>query len=341
MNRDELIQEFLSKNNLGDRLLVPVENDASFRKYFRIKEKGLIVMDAPSELGESIESFINIDSILLELGLSAPKIYAADYNHGFLLLEDFGHTTFKYLMLQRSMGRPYRMGDRLYKKAISVILHIKSKWSNNIELGKNLPRYSIEELLKEARLFIDWYLIKHRQIQVQAKDIDEFESIISNLFKIISPGFDTLVLRDYHVDNLFFLKGRGGGFKNIGLIDFQDALIGSATYDLVSLIEDVRWPVNRVPYKNKNLRDDLFDFFVSHGKLDEEQVNKEACFFSVQRNLKILGIFCRLKYRDGKESYIDYLKNAKNILAVHLSNPLMEDLNKWVRKFDSKIVEGS
>jgi aminoglycoside/choline kinase family phosphotransferase len=239
------------------------------------------------------------------------------------------------------MGRPYRMGDRLYKKAISVILHIKSKWSNNIELGKNLPRYSIEELLKEARLFIDWYLIKHRQIQVQAKDIDEFESIISNLFKIISPGFDTLVLRDYHVDNLFFLKGRGGGFKNIGLIDFQDALIGSATYDLVSLIEDVRWPVNRVPYKNKNLRDDLFDFFVSHGKLDEEQVNKEACFFSVQRNLKILGIFCRLKYRDGKESYIDYLKNAKNILAVHLSNPLMEDLNKWVRKFDSKIVEGS
>jgi len=237
------------------------------------------------------------------------------------------------------MGKTYRMGDGLYKKAISVILHIKSKWSSNIELGENLSRYSIRELLQEARLFIDWYLVKHKQIQVSAKDIDEFESIISNLFKIISPTFDTLVLRDYHVENLFFLKGRGGGFKNIGLIDFQDALIGSATYDLVSLVEDVRWPIDRVPYKNTNLRDDLFDFFVSHGKLDEEQVNKEACFFSVQRNLKILGIFCRLKYRDGKESYIDYLKNAKKILTTHLNNPLMEDLSKWIRKFDSEIVQ--
>ena len=127
--------------------------------------------------------------------------------------------------------------------------------------------------------------------------------------------------------------------SKIGVIDSQDAIIGNPTYDLVSLIDDVRIKTSNQLKKN------IFNYYLNKcPKIYRRKKNDfihDFNILSVQRNLKILGIFCRLKYRDGKGSYINYLNNAKKILAVHLSNPLMKDLNKWVRKFDSEIVQRS
>ena len=328
MNRDKLIQKFLSANNLANCTLIPINNDASFRKYFRIKDKGLLLMDTPSELGESIESFIKVDGILLGLDLNVPRILAVEPNDGFLLLEDFGENVFSKILSTNNE-------EGLYKKAIEVIAHIQSS-----NIHPDLNEYSIEELLKESRLFIDWYLIKHKQIKINPSDILEFESIISALFQSISPAFDTIVLRDYHVDNLFYLGDireltimnyRRNLVAPVGLIDFQDALIGSPSYDLASLIEDVRRPIGL------ELKESLLNHFLLHTDLDYEETEREISFFSVQRNLKILGIFCRLKYRDKKEDYMKYLNNGIDFLSKHLEDSSMKDLNRWMKKFAPEI----
>ena len=135
-----------------------------------------------------------------------------------------------------------------------------------------------------------------------------------------------MVLRDYHVDNLFYLSNQKS-LKQVGLIDFQDAVIGSSIYDLVSLLEDVRRPLKT------DLQNELLEFYIKGMYIKVQDVEREIKFFSIQRNLKILGIFCRLSIRDKKDSYLKYLPNTVKLIRKNLKDPFFINLVNWLKQF--------
>ena len=136
-----------------------------------------------------------------------------------------------------------------------------------------------------------------------------------------------MCIRDsYHVDNLFYLSNQRS-LKQVGLIDFQDAVIGSPIYDLVSLLEDVRRPIAT------NLKNELLEFYIKGVNINVQDVEREMKFFSIQRNLKILGIFCRLAIRDKKDSYLKYLPNTVKLLRKNLQDPFFINLVNWLKQF--------
>ncbi len=151
------------------------------------------------------------------------------------------------------------------------------------------------------------------------------------IFKEIDSTNSSLVLRDYHVDNLILLKDRKGK-KQVGVIDFQDAVIGSNSYDLVSLLEDVRRPIT------VELKEKLIEEYIHITRYDPKQLLKEMKFFSVQRNLKIIGIFSRLKYRDQKPKYMRLIKNAWNFIDLYLEDPSFKELKSWISVYKNKFL---
>jgi len=181
-------------------------------------------------------------------------------------------------------------------------------------------------LVNESLLFIDWYLEKREGVLISSDQKKEFIHILNDFYKNIKPQSSTLVLRDYHVDNLFYLSNQKS-LKQVGLIDFQDAVIGSSRYDLVSLLEDVRRPLKT------DLQNELLEFYIKGINIKVQDVEREIKFFSIQRNLKILGIFYRLSIRDKKDSYLKYLPNAVKFIRKNLQDPFFINLVNWLKQF--------
>ena len=310
------INDFLKSNKIETKNLIPIKNDASFRKYFRVDKK--ILMDADPNFGEDVSSFININHLLTDFRLNVPEIYSIDKENGFLLLEDLGENIFSKILNSENE-------EQLYKQAIEVLAEIYKK---NLEEFSNfsfLEKYSIEKLQDESQLFIEWYLKKYLDIDITDTDIQDFKEIISKIFNALNTNFEKLVLRDYHVDNLI-LQNSKSGLKKVGILDFQDAVIGSSSYDLISIVEDVRRPISN------DLKNKLIKYFIDLTGYEVNQLEKELAFYSVQRNLKILGIFSRLNLRDNKPRYILYNDNAWKYIESNLDNPTMINLKIWLRK---------
>ena len=310
------INDFLKSNKIETKNLIPIKNDASFRKYFRVDKK--ILMDADPNLGEDVSSFININHLLTDFRLNVPEIYSIDKENGFLLLEDLGENIFSKILNSENE-------EQLYKQAIEVLAEIYKK---NLEEFSNfsfLEKYSIEKLQDESQLFIEWYLKKYLDIDITDTDIQDFKEIISTIFNALNTNFEKLVLRDYHVDNLI-LQNSKSGLKKVGILDFQDAVIGSSSYDLISIVEDVRRPISN------DLKNKLIKYFIDLTGYEVNQLEKELAFYSVQRNLKILGIFSRLNLRDNKPRYMLYNDNAWKYIESNLDNPTMINLKIWLRK---------
>ena len=318
-NRDFNLRSFVLSCGFKEEDIIPIQNDASFRKYYRIKNKNLIVMDAPSDKGESIEQFRTVADIIHTFNLSAPQIESFDTKHGFMLLEDFGQSSFSNILNKDNESE-------LYKKAIEVLIEINRQSRSKQKKLSKLKNYSIDLLVNESLLFIDWYLEKRKDELVSSDQKKEYIHILNNFYRNIKPQSSTLVLRDYHVDNLFYLNNQKS-LKQVGLIDFQDAVIGSPLYDLVSLLEDVRRP------PRINLQKKLLDFYIKSININFQDAEREMRFFSIQRNLKILGIFCRLSIRDKKDNYLKYLPNAVKILRKNLQDPFFIDLVNWLKQF--------
>ena len=310
------INNFLKSNKIETKNLIPIKNDASFRKYFRVDKK--ILMDADPNLGEDVSSFININHLLTDFRLNVPEIYSIDRENGFLLLEDLGENIFSKILNSENE-------EQLYKQAIEVLAEIYKK---NLEEFSNfsfLEKYSIEKLQDESQLFLEWYLKKYLDIDITDTDIQDFKEIISKIFNALNTNFEKLVLRDYHVDNLI-LQNSKSGLKKVGILDFQDAVIGSSSYDLISIVEDVRRPISN------DLKNKLIEYFIDLTGYEVNQLEKELAFYSVQRNLKILGIFSRLNLRDNKPRYMLYNDNAWKYIESNLDNPTMINLKIWLRK---------
>lgn len=316
VSRINQINNFLKNNQIETKNLIPIKNDASFRKYFRVDKK--ILMDADPNLGEDVGSFININHVLREFKLNVPEIFTIDKENGFLLLEDLGENIFSQILNSENE-------EQLYKQAIDVLVEIYKKDLNKFSNFTFLEKYSVEKLQDESQLFIEWYLKKYLEINITDTDIKDFKDIINKIFNNLDTKFEKLVLRDYHVDNLILQKSKLG-LKQVGILDFQDAVLGSSSYDLISIIEDVRRPIS------KDLKNILIKYFIDSTGYDPNQLEKELAFYSVQRNLKILGIFSRLNLRDNKSKYMGYNDNAWKYIESNLNNPTMSDLKVWLKK---------
>ena len=300
--REQLIKQFLKINNIFDYHLQKIVGDASFRCYYRVKcdDKSFIVMDAPP-LKENINPFCKIDNLLLSNNFSAPKIFAQDKENGLLLLEDFGDNSYRKILEQG--------GDEidLYTNAVDLLIDLRK-----ITIVDDLPRYDDKLLLAEVMLFMDWYLPNIAKQKISNQQIAKFKQIWLELFSKLSLERN-LVLRDYHSDNLMLLTKREG-VRKVGLLDFQDAILGCAAYDLVSLLEDARRDVSL------GTQQKMLQHYLKHSNCNKNQFMIDYKILSLQRNIKIVGIFARLAIRDQKADYLKFLPRVFGYINSNLQD---------------------
>ncbi len=273
--------------------LVPASEDASFRRYFRIQsgEHSRIAMDAPPPQ-EDCGPFVRIAGYLSEMGLNAPKVFDADIERGFLLLSDLGQQRY----LDELSARP-EAADALYRDAIKALSTLQREGS---EFTQSLPGFDEPMLRFEMSLFHDWLCERHLGLTFSVADEKQWTECCDALVRSALAQPAVLVHRDYHSRNLMLTE-----INNPGILDFQDAVIGPFTYDLVSLLKDcyVRWPHERV-------RGWALQFYAALDGEIGDSISADAFlnFFDlmgVQRHLKASGIFARLLHRDGKSNYMD------------------------------------
>lgn len=320
---EQQARKFLERNSITDYKIVKVAGDASFRSYYRIlsSEQQWILMFAPPQF-EDIKPFVKVDKFLVEQKFSAPKIFDLDEIEGFILLEDFGDDTYTKVLARESQDNLKNLELSLYQKACGCLSEL-----HQIKPLKDLPSYNNALLFYEVMLLIDWYLpLQKKEITLQEKA--HFKSLWFELFDQLSKENQVTVLRDYHADNLMILPEREG-YKQVGLLDFQDAVIGSKAYDLVSLLEDARRDLC------EENRQKLFDYYLEKSGCDKESFTRDYEILSLQRNIKIVGIFSRLSLRDGKHHYLNLLPRVLNFVRLRLNspNPIFLEIAKLLEKF--------
>ena len=276
----------------------PASSDASFRRYFRVDADStgqsdadggatLIVMDAPPPQ-EDVRPFVKVAQLFAEAGVAVPRILAQDVDNGFLLLSDLGATTYLNEL-------NHDTAHKLYLDAIGALVLIQSQSRPDV-----LPEYDRALLLRELMLFPDWYIGKHLGVTLNDKQTAELNKVFDALLANNLAQSQVYVHRDYHSRNLMVMQ-KG----NPGILDFQDAVYGPITYDLVSLLRDayIQWDEEMV-----------LDWAIRYWELakraglpvnsDIDAFYKDFEFMGVQRHLKVLGIFARLFHRDGKDAYL-------------------------------------
>jgi aminoglycoside/choline kinase family phosphotransferase len=297
---------------------VPLAGDASFRRYYRLRGAGrqAVLMDAPPPQ-EDVDPYVTVAALLRGLGFSAPEVFIEDRAEGFLLIEDFGDDTYTRL-LERGADEP-----SLYTLAVDTLIELQ----HSVEAHgapTELPPYDAERLLAEAALLIDWYAPAVLGAQLHDHQRDEYLAA----WRAVLPGAtlpaETLVLRDYHVDNLMLLSGRRG-VQSCGLLDFQDAVVGPPSYDLVSLLEDARRDVSSGLAEAMTER-----YLAAFPALERAAFLRSAAILAAQRNCKILGIFTRLWKRDGKPGYLVHIPRIWRLLEQELRHPALAPVARWL-----------
>ncbi len=317
LNQDEA-RKFLAQNKIANCEIKKVAGDASFRSYYRIffGNETRILMFAPPGY-EELKPFVKIDEFLFSHDFSAPKIFAIDEKHGFLLLEDLGDDTYG-----RVLALDAKPELALYKSACDVLLKL-----HELEAPQDIQPYNYALLFREVMLLVDWYLpLQKKSMSLQEKA--RFKLLWFRLFDLLSRENQTLVLRDYHADNLMIVKDREG-CKKVGLLDFQDAVIGSKAYDLVSLLEDARRDVD------EKTRQEIFAYYLQESGHDEAAFIQDYEILSLQRNIKIVGIFARLSMRDGKDTYLNLIPRVLAFIRLRLTsgNKIFLEINDLLSKF--------
>jgi len=291
LDRAEQLRQWLAMTLGGDDFsIAPASDDASFRRYFRIRrgeaQPSLVAMDAPPDK-ENCASYVHVANLFAAAGVHVPRIHAQDLEQGFLLLSDLGDTTYLDALDEHNAAK-------LYEDALAAMLRIQQASRPGL-----LPDYDRELLEKELRLFPDWYVARQLQRKLDAAQLQTLEKAFSTILANNLGQARVFVHRDYHSRNLMVCE------PCPGILDFQDAVYGPITYDLVSLLRDayIAWDEERVidwaiRYWEKAragglpVTGNFADFY------------RDFEWMGAQRQLKVLGIFARLSFRDGKDGYL-------------------------------------
>ena len=317
-----LIHDWLSRElHLPQVRIEVASSDASFRRYFRVFGGGgtYIVMDAPPEK-EDVRPYLKVSRLLEALGAHVPHVHQADVDRGLLLLEDLG--TIPYLQ------RLERGGDseQLYADALAALANIQ------LEGGAacaELPPYGRGELAREMALMPEWFLGRHLALTLSAAETELLAGAFEFLTVEALAQPRVFVHRDYHARNLMVV-----GERNPGIIDFQDALCGPVGYDLVSLLKDcyIAWPRARVESWVRAFRARLLERG-GPGGTSEAEFLRWFDLIGVQRHIKVLGIFCRLWYRDGKPGYLpDLPRTLDYVRAVCAEHAPLAELAAFLER---------
>ena len=311
VNLPDGVELFLANAGWADAVIEPLVADASFRRYFRIRngQRTAMLMDAPPP-NEDPVPFLRAAKWLDSNGMRAPHILAEDAVRGLVLLEDFGETRMRDYLDQWPEDE-----REVYTAAVDALVRL-----HRLRAGPFLD-YSLSEYQREARLFIEWYC-PAQNLTVDGPGFGvAWEQTLGQLLPRQRQG--VTVLRDYHAENIMLL----GSLQSQGLLDFQDALIGHAAYDLVSLLQDARRDVS------PELEADMLEHYLNASGAGAD-FRGDYARLGAQRNAKIVGIFVRLWKRDGKPRYLDLIPRVWGLLERDLAQPALAPVAQW---FDANI----
>jgi aminoglycoside/choline kinase family phosphotransferase len=300
--------------------LAPASSDASFRRYFRVSlaNRTLIVMDAPPQ-HENCAPFVHVAQLFGAAGVHVPEILAQDLTQGFLLLSDLGSDTYLAQLKADSPGT----ADALYRDANAALIKIQLASKPD-----QLPPYDAALLMREMRLFPEWYLAKHLQVQLTPSQTAVLENALQLILSMVLAQPSVYVHRDYHARNLMVSE------PNPGVLDFQDAVYGPITYDLASLYKDAY-----IAWDEEQILDWTVRYWEAAKRARLPVADDFGAFYrdfewmGIQRHIKVLGIFARLYHRDGKDGYLKdmplvlhYLRSACE--RYRALGPLLELLDE-------------
>ena len=307
---------FLNAHGWGGAAVRPLAGDASFRRYFRVELQGgtAVLMDAPPEK-EDLRPFLAIGKRLQNLGFSAPQALAADLDQGLVLLEDYGDARVNPVLAADASAE-----HEIYAAAVDILAELHKHPPGDV------PPYNEAEYLREARLFPDWYLPA-----VGLAEAPGYDEAWAPMWPALFTHPPVLVLRDYHADNLMLLDRPG--LKQLGLLDYQDALAGHPAYDLASLLQDIRRVVS------PELEAAMIERYIAARQqgplgLDEAAFRAAYAILAAQRNIKILGVFTRLYVRDGKPAYPRFHPRLWELVNANLDHPALAPVRAW---FDANV----
>ena len=349
-DRREAIDTFLRSSGWGGADVSPLGGDASTRRYARLSlnDRCAMLMDQPQNAeapqcpagatpeerralgynaiarlaGGNCGRFIAAAEFLRSKGLSAPEIYAADVAQGFVLIEDLGDDLYASVLADETDEYG------LYAAAVDALAKLHMQGAPQI-LDYGIPLYAYDEtaLLAEVELITEWFIPVALERVPSENERTEHRSLWQEILRPLMATPAVFVHRDYHAQNLFWLPRRAD-VARVGMIDFQDAVAGTKSYDLVSLLEDARRDV--APELAEAMTERYLDTMQRAGvALDEEQHRAEAAIMAAQRNAKIVGIFARLYKRDGKPRYLSYLPRVWRYLNRDLDHPALLPLKRW------------
>ena len=311
--------------------IMSIAEDASFRKFYRfiLNKNSKIIVSAQKEKYNNLVAYTAINKFLRENKILTPKLLAHNYPKGIIVIEDFGDITFHKVLLRKKKKLA------TYQRLVDLLLKIqrikpKSKIKNIIGKSHIINKYSNKYLHKESDLFFEWYLPlflnKKKVLNIKKKT----KKILSLLYNSLNFSNSYFVHRDYHVQNLMKVG------KKIGVIDSQDALIGNPAYDLVSLIDDVRIKTS------KKLKNQIYNYYLKKAfkiyRVNSKKFLEDFNILSVQRSLKIIGIFSRLFRRDKKNKYLKLIPYTWKLLEMRMSSKTFSELKKILdRNINKKI----
>ena len=304
--------------------LKKISGDASFREFYRLRKNKStsIIVSAKKDKFKNLAVYAVVNNILNANKINAPKLLSNHYKNNMIEISDLGEKSF----YDHIVSKKNKLKD--YKSLIKLLIKIqKIKIKKVYKLDKfkiKIPKYTLSNLHKESDLFFDWYLkyfLKSKKISMIKRQL---RTELNTVYKKLIYRNDTFVHRDFHVSNIMMNKNK------LGLIDSQDAIIGNPLYDIASLIDDVRI---KLPSK---LQNDLLNFYHKNSKFKKEKIEKlknDFDILSVQRNLKILGIFVRLFKRDNKDNYLRFLPYTWLLIEKRLENPAFKNLKILFYKY--------
>ena len=300
-----------------------ISGDASFREFYRVKKdnKSSIIVFAKKEKFKNLIVYCVVNNVLNKHKITSPNLIKNYYQDNMIEITDLGDRSF-YEFIKNKKNK---LLD--YKKLVEIILKLqKIKLKKKYHFGRNkikFVRYSLSQLHKESDLFFDWYL----RYTVKNKNLNKIKKLLrkelNNIYKKLYFKNNYFTHRDFHASNIMLNN------KKLGVIDSQDAIIGNPLYDIASLIDDIRI---KLP---KNLKENLLKYYILKSKFkskDKPYIKNDFDILSVQRNLKILGIFVRLYKRDQKPNYLKYLPYTWSMIEKRMKNPIFKKLNILFKK---------